>query len=570
MIGTRAQLRNDRLVWLLTLQLRGREYRFSTEAVNVVNNDDEQRPSVLRFLSGLGEIPHSEEIAIADEFAEPRSVPVSVVFRDANREGWGTITRAALDLGDATAELAEWRHGSQWADRQVVVRGLVDEVRHGAIGDAVAFTISEEPKDDRSSVPPPSWLVSEDNWPRTTYASTHEVDEQVLGVNYGLCYGTPGVVRGDDDQAEILPMPALLVEIDDITGDNYSGGAPKSAGVVLCGGDNSVVGSSFTLANVTYAGTVGTTMVRGGKRNSATAALVLDLNGQKAAHAFVAGTTLEINIGDELYWSPLTTTDGGVWNEARNAAMRGAGDIVADLLSRSTLRVDWSRMEAFRRQANRWKLDFFVNEPASAWSILEEKVLPVLQASAAYSSEGLYFVWWPWDAEAHHARVHIDTSKIRAERVSDVQWSSPRDVGNALTVNYAYDMQADRYVRRIRYTPLAEPGAIVHPLSEASYSRYGWREIGTSGVDLDVVYDVATAHLYATRMLRRYGQTYARVSLQLPRELRILELGDVVQLTMPDVGWSSVLCVVTGVPRGPEDGAHEFRTLSWWLREGVS
>ena len=578
----RQDLRGGQIHWLVTLSLRGRLYRFSDRALEVPNSEDQTLPSSLRFVAGLQPLSYSEEAALPGEAQGDASVSLSVLFQRDDLTGWADIADQDHDLGDAWAEVAEIAESSagtldDWKDRRIIVRGSLLKPTYAGRHEPVSFTVSERPWDDASLVPSPTLVVSNDTWPRNFYRGTHVVDDQNIGVQYSRVYGCPGVHVSSDPQAETLAMPAVLVEVQITYEDNFSAPVPQPARFMLPGHDCSAALGSVTIGNISAdpASSPGTAMDRGGRKvTGLTPSMVADDLGHHVAMVEVAGTDLQISKGDEVYYSFEDYSGGGVWREDRAGPMRGAGDILEDLLQLSTLRVDHRRMESFRRQANAFRLDFWLSDPQSAWQIAQNDILPLLPASYVVGPDGVYFQWWPYNATAEDAVAHIEAGMWGGHRIGGVEVSSAQDVKNAFTLEFGFDLQAGQYTRRLRYAPTDENATdtIAHPLCYAAWSRYrdsNGRPMAREAqvIQSQVIWDPQTAALVLDWQARRWTQTFRRWTFLAPMEFRGLQLGDVVTYTDPDVAMTDQLCLVVEAPRGAPMGAHGLRTIPNWVRD---
>ena len=121
----REALQQERLVWLLTLTIRGRAYRFSTEPVAVANADDLLGPAVLQFSSGLTFLEYEDTIGLFDSEASAREVSISVLFQQGQATGWTAISDSTRDIGTATGELCLLVDGTDYTDREVMVSGFL-------------------------------------------------------------------------------------------------------------------------------------------------------------------------------------------------------------------------------------------------------------------------------------------------------------------------------------------------------------------------------------------------------------------------------------------------------------
>ena len=558
---SRVAIEQGRLVWLLTLTIRGRLYRFSTEPLPIDNADELQGPPVLQFSSGLEFLSYEDTIGLFDSEASAREVSVSVLFQQGQAQGWTAISDTARDIGEATGELSLHTVGEDFAKREIVVSGYLGSPTHGSRFEPVQFTITESDWLDRALLPPRRAKVHKATWPRTV-AGGHDLrrDDKAKGQPYPWIFGTPGrhpPAEWWGKGSGLMGMtPALLTKIDTTDENNITNAAtvliaghriyrPSASKVKIY---NEETKRWFEVTPTQTADSLGRTV---------TVATV---------SAASAAATTYIEPGDGL-WVAWTAA-GGVPNKQETGPATGAGEIIDYLLDFSNLRIDTLRGRAVLDEVNGFKLDGWINEPRAPFDIIKEDILPLLPLSPQVRQEGLGFVFWRWDAVAADAVDQINTQSASAERLGPVEISAIDDVYNHIEIHYCQDGPGGQYRKSMTYgheDPAGDGEVTVNPYSHASFTRYGKRE--GLVIDSPIVERDETARAILDWKIRYHSMTHRTVSYRMPASWQAREVGDVVTVTDSDIGWDSVVCLITQMVRVPGYTDLTVTTVADWIRD---
>ena len=557
----REALERGRLVWLLTLTIRGRRYRFSTEPLAVDNAEELQGPPVVQYLSGLSFLEYEDTIGLFDSESSSREVSVSVLFQQGQAAGWTAISDTRRDLGEATGELSLHIEGDNLADREIIVSGHLGSPTHGSRFEPVDFTIIESDWLDPALLPAPGAKVHKKTWPKTL-GGGHDMrrDDQAKGQHYPQIFGDPGKYPHAEwwgKGSGFMPMtPALMVKIDTTDEDNRA----QPATLLLAG--HATYLPAVPLVNI-YNET---------KRRwfTVTPALTADSLGRTVTTA----TTLAAGPGAANYIEPgdglwvAWTAAGGVPNKHETGPARGAGEIIDYLLGFSKLRIDTLRGRAVLLEVDGFALDFWTNEPRAPFDIIKEDILPLLPLSPQIRQEGLGFVYWRWDAVAADAVATLDVSQELGERSGPVEVSSIDDVYNTIRIDYCQDGPDGDYRKSITYgheDPDGDGEITVNPYSWASFTRYGKR--GGLIIDAPIVEQDDTARAILDWKIRYHSMTHRTVRYRLPQAWQAREVGDVITVSDPDIGWVDVVCLITSIVRVPGYTDLTLTTVADWIRD---
>ena len=563
----RAALETGRLVWLLTLTVRGKVYRFSTEPLVVSNSDPQTGPDSFQFVAGLEFTEYEDTVALFDSEASSREVSLSVLFQQAQSDGWDAITDPTRDIGAGRGELALLVDGDDYTDRQIVVVGYIEQPTHGGRYEPVDFTLTESDFNDTARFPPRGAFVGKKTWPNTIGAGTGHTlqrDDEADGQFYPFVFGQPGehapTTWHGRGTGKMAGTPALLVSMDTTDEDNES----HAARFVIAGHETFGTGT-VTIFHLDHklASTVATAHRADGRGRTVT---TIDL---APALPTTGLGVLDVFPGTEVWiaW----TGRGGIPNRDRSGPLLGAGEIIEYLLGQSRLRIDTLRSRVVLNEINGYELDFWVNEQRSPWDIIKEDILPIVPLSPQIRPDGLGFVYWNWQARQSDAVCQIDIDRDFGERTSSVEVSPVDNVYSQARIDYCQDGPGGKFRKHLTYTHTSDsddPSIIRNPYSWASFTRYGIREGLT--IEAPAVARDDTARAILDWKIAYHSQTHRKVSYRLGQEMQILEVGEVVTLTDSDINWTDVVCLITGITRVPGYTDITLTTVSDWSRDGMT
>jgi len=274
--------------------------------------------------------------------------------------------------------------------------------------------------------------------------------------------------------------------------------------------------------------------------------------------------------GDELYVSFVTNGRGGVYAPNRTRALRGAGEIIRDLMAMSGIRIDPGVTGTDLNELNRYKLDFWYNEQRKPTNVIREDILPLLPVDYVTTERGLGFVVWRFGAGLEWVVDEINPATRGGARQGAISFSSSAQVVNRLRIDYAQRVDTGEYLRHLVYdaeTDPEDPYVVGNPWAAASQARYRHLGIREETITADVVQDGGTAAAILDWMIRRKAQTRRRAAYLLPQPYQHLRLGDIVLWTDDEVAITNALSVVVGVERRPGPVMVRIETLPSWIRD---
>ena len=512
--------------WLLHLVIGGRDVYLSTRGPATVTAAD---GTVREFLTGYGLGDYSRSVDLWSVSSSPRSQ----AFETLLDFDLALMVSRGAPLFAATGELSQWYEGTTWEQRRVVLRGFLIEPAYGAVDEPFAFSITEDPSDDREVVPPASWLIEEG----VTFIEAGNLgpDPGVVGQSYPLIIGAPGqaLATGTTSPAysdDVAGSPALLVQRD---GTKVSATLTQYD-VLIAGGR--VGASSVKIINLTDTARVFT----------ATPLAGVDALGQ--AYTYVNPTIGNIPFeGDELFavWDPAS--GGGMRNPFGKGPLRSAGDVIRWALQASSIRVDNSRLGELS-VLDAFKIDTYINTPVSPWAWLQSEVLPVLPVTVGTGPDGIFVVPWLARAVVAEQAVAILEDGRNVTRRSGLVYTAVGDVYNEITLRYAPNVATGAFAGRrtlggYRYAA-DDPQTSPAYWCKRSQAIFGRRSFV---IETSVIYDDATADAVVAHLARRYSHPRREVVFSAGRDLDWLRPGDVVLVTDASVSLAAVPAVVGSI-----------------------
>lgn len=189
------------VVWLLSISWAGRTWRWSSYPVHVSDRDGLAYP----FDGGLDETQAERALATLSDSPDLLSVSFDLLWPE--ETDVAELVEQGHDLSAATGELAIHLPGQTWEERAVLLSGKVSQPEYGYAGEPVAFSLVEEPYDDRAVWPDFGARVTRETWP-----DAHEKDRNKV---YPTVINSPGVFLDTSGEISRIPAaPALMVEVD--------------------------------------------------------------------------------------------------------------------------------------------------------------------------------------------------------------------------------------------------------------------------------------------------------------------------------------------------------------------
>ena len=400
------------------------------------------------------------------------------------------LVNAGHDLSRAT--------GDVFVDGTIIMSGTVSEPEYGRAGEPVSLTITDDPYNDRGLFP--DQVVPE---PATGYNTDTDG-----GLTVPFVFGRPGLWRDlSGDIQSRAGSPARVLSRSTTYGEAWTlivGSEPVDGFTHVAIIDSKGNRERFPLAGAPWSdGTIPICSIA--------LASVIGLTEEYAPY-FV----------DYQQWA---TTPQALGRDGR------AGELIAYLLSKSTLTIDWGRLDAARGLLNRFLLAGYFDTPASPWELINDHFNPILPISWVSGGEGIYPIAWDLSAEPT-ARI------VNQNRVSSVTYEG--DTGDV--VNQVV----------FKYTRAAHNGSYRQQTTvqdDQSVAYYGLR---SEVIKCDVCSDKETAHRIARHILATRAWVHRSVSYEMENPPAV---GSLVTVTDDDLALTNHDAIVRGVTHSNKNAA---------------
>jgi len=509
---TEAQLRNE-LFWVLAVTFAGGTRYLSTAPLQITDG-----ASTLQTTASLVDVPDVEEALDLWATEQPSlSVALSFVWPD----DVAALIEEGHALDGAEAELAQHAYGDDWSQRRVVVRGQLVDPEYDAAGEPVTCSLEEQISDDQTTLPFDLVTITEGTFPTGT-GLISTLDDEAIGKVIPLVYGTPG------------------------------GGMVPGSPAYFLGAGSGGVSLIYVIAAHTIAAATVTLQAEDYTTSTAQAVQHWTLaDGRIVAYVEVT-SGFSVSRDVRVIWN-----DGAALADETGTGIVGAGDLMAYVLRRSTLRVDWGRLAGQSEALNAYTLGGYIDEPVPLGEWLRSVVLDVIPAGIVIGPGGVYPLVWRWEAKATDAILDLDADgDPSVERASRVSYTGSDEIANTIRLRYRLDARREDYAADEVAT--ARPELPWTPTSSdlvRSYARYGTRVLERESA---VVHDEVTAAKVVQWLTARYALPSRSVSYLLSPRHSFLQRGDVVTLTDSEIAASSQVCIVESI-RWLEESGLEVR-----------
>lgn len=516
------------LIWLLEVNFAGREYRFSTEPVDISKDDG----SVISFKGGLDDPGYSETLSRFEHSVDQQVISLDLDFEvnvaDLIQKGHYLMgSEAVLScVLSVNGDIQQTYEG-----RFIVLNGVVQAPQY-AFPDQpegiVSLSIEGSPSEDTGIILPPSKSIQHD----VTWSLQGEDEGKSYPLIFGIAGGYDNAV-GNPQIIEACPAYVLHRETDS-TDANY-----QRASIVL------IAGHHINASGVMIFNDQGQKLAR--TKGSVTLLESVDSLGNQVTIAtlqhfdFFDTTSQEFWVG----FSDQTGFAGGGIKNPYNTSeeLTGAGDVIRYILSFSTLKVDHSSFAAASDFLNQFKVAGAIWDPETRpweWVSAMAEVLPV---TIRMGPKGLYPIIHDVRASASHG--HEVTASPEFQQISPVQVEANiSDIYNSISLAYAYNAK-ENDPQRYAVTnekQSGDPSSFLTSSTTHSMTRYGqrWKRIESA-----YVYQRSTAQMIIKYIADTEALPARSVEYRAAPQFAFLMLGDIVSLTDSNLGFTNQACFVS-------------------------
>jgi hypothetical protein len=288
--------------------------------------------------------------------------------------------------------------------------------------------------------------------------------------------------------------------------------------------------------------------------------------------AQVEVATAVVTEGDEVFASFQDAEGGGVLGPTGDAPLRGAGEVIAWLMSQSDIPFDRTGSKAALDALDAWRLDFWWNTHRPAWSVIAEDLSSVLPVGWELGPAGIRIIHWNAWASGADATVEIDVERGDGASSGGVIWSPASLVENEIDVRYWLAGDGEfKLSSSIGPDPGRSTAGVdtstpyyLHPLALASSTRHGIRP--GEPLEAACIQDPGMAYLAAEYRLRTRCARFRTVAYTLPVPYHSVRIGEVAVVNDPDRGLSGTLGIVQEIVRARSGVLVTVRELPEWIR----
>jgi len=429
---TKAEIRGQRLYWLLSITYAGKVIRLSSEDLDV-DTDGGQ----IRYHAGIVGLTFSEAISLWEIGLQPTQADATVIMPPGIDVA--ALTAQGHRFGAATVELAQWYGGLAWEDRRVVLLGRVTDPTYGAAEDPVEFGMAQDVSTDKGQIPDKNAEVNADTWNDAYFSDADD------GIAYPRVYGYPGKTQRAL-AGWITGSQAAWVSKQRSNHKLLIADGEVDATQVYINIDSDPAGE---LVNIT------TTTDRRGRTVT-----IVDYDAEGYDYVAPYPTAGANQLPDDYVPFPASEDvavfvgwhDGGGLLGPDGTVLRDAGDVIEDVLSFSSLSVDHSAFSSVKPRLAWFKVDGAIDAPVTPWEWLSSELLPLLPVSLVTGPQGVYPVVWDHAATAADALDVIDADLDESIEVGRIESSTDRIV-NDLRLSYGYSARTEEYLYEARVGP---------------------------------------------------------------------------------------------------------------------
>lgn len=411
--------RERRWHMLLRVTWHGRDYRFSVEPLSVSGTG-----GVVAHLPGLSVGGFTETFQFLSGSVDRQSVPASVLWPG----DVAAAVAAGYRLDTAEAELAVWVEGTSYEQRRVLLVGRVMQPSYGAPGEPVSFSVEAPPWNDQGTWPnlyrfqsgaTPATMPTSIGGGGATTVNLNK-DTRSNGRAAPLVVGNPGNLD------KVQRSPTVSEDIED-NEDLWRATAPGSVSSVTVGrttGTFSVPGMLVLAGHATEAGSYGGVDLdiatddvplvnlynADGEWLTATVPFHTTIGGRTCtvaslvdsfASAASSGTQTTVRgmgtaVLQDVYGFTFLSghsdfdTFHGLTNSKQTGPLKTVHDLLALVLSSSSLPVDWPRLYAALDRLPLFDVEGYIDERVGVWDFVSRELLPLLPMTLRNGPKGLY------------------------------------------------------------------------------------------------------------------------------------------------------------------------------------
>ena len=519
---TQTDYNRAQIVFLLDVDWAGQQYGFSSFPISFDGRE---------YAGNLSDVRYEEQTDVVGINLEANSFSCAVYFDGLNmiqeyRRG------RTLEGQKATLSYILVKDGEPYSTEPIILlKGIIQEPIIADPEEPVsfaAFSVEQKPYDLEVPIISAASEINERKHP--------DADETALGKFYPVIIGKAGQTRKGTAQQQLFATPAYNHK-------RYDLGSPIHDVLFIVAG-HACTGNTVQISDnvkTPVSKTLEAAVDADGHRYS-----YIDITGE---HTLYPGQTALANNASHPTEFWITWTDGGgLRSPYRDGVLEGGADICRWALSRTGVDVDhgaWGNVSAI---LNQYKFAGFINDSKmSTAAFLEDHILPFLPIEIRSGPRGLRPILAQYIAIQNiQAVARINLGNGDWQQISALETrTDTSEIYNACRINYAYNSIEDAFFHTLYVGPEGQDteDSKKNLYSLTSSNRYG---VSQQTLDAYFIYDTQTAVRVAGDYIRRLSFPVRYISFSASIEYGYLQLGDVIEVTSPDLFFEQQLTTIVG------------------------
>jgi hypothetical protein len=442
-----SELRGRRTWWLLDITYAGTVYRLAESNLDITSTSLGQ----LHYLPCiLNDITVGYGFSLFADSAEQQSVSIECFLGSTDV---AAMMAAGHDLAGSPCVLSKWIEGQDWDDRRVFVVGRMKNPVYGGVGEPIRFSLEDAFFDDYALIPATESRTSK----VTINLDTVNVDD--LGLTYPLVYGNPGKCSAlrtgwcSGSQGvwrnKIEGAQELIIA-----------GHPTSMIAVILSNDALSAGASYVVRQSIDDSGAPISVIASANGFPVTTLWHWGLNATDAPPELLAvyhpvQDTLNVTTPVYVSWFFDDPDDHSGGLVVGGRVVRGAGDVIQNVLSYSKYRFDSRRIAGIADQLNTYAIDAVIDAQVRPWDWVRSNLIPILPISVTNGTNGVYFV--PWASASGNPVCTLDDGVDHGIAFALTIETDTQQMCNDLTLEYALDVRTDTYQQTLQMVPIVPP-----------------------------------------------------------------------------------------------------------------
>jgi len=541
------------VVFLLSVNWMGMDYRFSTIPIDI---KDEETNQVYRYNGGLSDPSINQNTNFIGVNVDGDSVSVELVFHDIDWiEEW--LLGREVTYSQCEMSMVPVRQGKTeytYRDRVKLYTGKASDPIIGTPDKPkghVIFSIENNLNTVKARLLDEIYRIDPFQFPGLVQnaGALGRTIKYPIGKYVPFVFGELGVWVGRKYLFGTLPFGGPGIATKNIEFKNTAGVSPAYAIDVTGSGASQEVTYVIAVGEV-QAGRIRIYDQTGGNFLNY---VETEANTQEEIVSVVKyqlGSVLEDNSflpaldEDQTFWVSWGESEGGIPDPMSGESLAPATNLVLYVLDVMGLEYSREKWLGLSTLLDRYKFGGYINDPKiMAWDWLKENILEFLPIETFTGPTGieprvnLYF----YGDQIYPTHTLVENGLF--EIVTGIQ-PLDVDVVNKVTLSFCYAGEHDQYLSTISIDPTLTKETAMNtrdPISDISYQRYGLKE---ESLECPFIWDIDTAFRVARDIIKIRGLGVYAIEVKAAPQYGYLDVGDVISLTTSKLGLTEHKCQI--------------------------